>query len=139
MKISTVIDTNILIDILGPQNAFRQWSLDALKRCASEGDLVLTPVVWAELGAAPLTEEKLLLAFAWLNLERENLPFEAAFRAGQAHRLYRVAGGQRERTLPDFLIGAHAEWHRHRLLTRDAVRYRSYFPSLDIISPETHP
>jgi hypothetical protein len=136
---STLVDTNIFIDILGPASVQRQWSAKLLKQCVGEGDLVISPVVWSELAASPLSEEELTIALSWLDMKREAVPYEAAFRAGKAHRLYRLAGGQRDRTLPDFLIGAHAEWRRHRLLTRDAARYRSYFPSLDLISPETHP
>lgn len=70
---------------------------------------------------------------------REPIPMEAAFLAGKAHYRYRRQGGERERTLPDFLIGAHALVQGHRLLTRDARRYRTYFPELDIIAPDTHP
>ncbi|GGD94392.1 hypothetical protein GCM10011390_11450 [Aureimonas endophytica] len=77
--------------------------------------------------------------FAYLNPRREPFPFAAAFAAGRAHRVYRERGGRRERTLPDFLIGAHALVAGHRLLTRDAARYRAYFPTLDIIAPDTHP
>ncbi|OWK24932.1 type II toxin-antitoxin system VapC family toxin [Rhizobium sp. 007] len=139
MTISTLVDTNILIDILGPDTAERQWSLKSLKQCVIDGDLVTNVVIWSELAASPLSEEQLTSALSWLDVKREAVPFEAAFRAGKAHRLYRRAGGQRERILPDFLVGAHADWRRHRLLTRDAVRYRSYFPSLDLITPETHP
>lgn len=139
MTTSTLVDTNIFIDILGPASVQRQWSAKLLKQCVGEGDLVISPVVWSELAASPLSEEELTIALSWLDMKREAVPYEAAFRAGKAHRLYRLAGGQRDRTLPDFLIGAHAEWRRHRLLTRDAARYRSYFPSLDLISPETHP
>lgn len=139
MTTSTLVDTNIFIDILGPASIQRQWSAKLLKQCIGEGDLVISPVVWSELAASSLGEEELTIALSWLEMKREAIPFEAAFRAGKAHRLYRLGGGQRERTLPDFLIGAHAEWRRHRLLTRDASRYRSYFPSIDLISPETHP
>lgn len=139
MTISTLVDTNVFIDVLGPQSDSRIWSLSALKRCIGEGALVMSPVVWAELAASPLTETDLHSALAWLDAKHESLPFEAAFRAGKAHRSYRLAGGQRERTLPDFLIGAHADWRRYRLLTRDPARYRSYFPMLDLITPETHP
>ena len=139
MTTSTLVDTNIFIDILGPASVQRQWSAKLLKQCVGEGDLVISPVVWSELAASPLSEEELTIALSWLDMKREAMPYEAAFRAGKAHRLYRLAGGQRDRMLPDFLIGAHAEWRRHRLLTRDAARYRSYFPSLDLISPETHP
>lgn len=136
---STVIDTNTLIDVLGPASPTRAWSLAALKRCFHDGPLVINPVVWSELAASPLSEQQLNLALHWLDLKRELLSYEVAFRAGKAHLLYRRNGGQRERTLPDFLIGAHASVRSHRLLTRDAARYRTYFPDLDIISPETHP
>ncbi|MGK9051778.1 type II toxin-antitoxin system VapC family toxin [Neorhizobium petrolearium] len=137
--ISTVVDTNVLIDMLGPATSERAWSLNALKRCADEGELVLNPIIWSELSASPLSELEIHMAFGWLDLKRETLSYDAALQAGKAHFAYRRAGGQRDRTLPDFLIGAHALVRSHRLLTRDASRYRAYFPSLDIISPETHP
>lgn len=136
---STVVDTNVLIDILGPDRPERVWSLAALKRCVEEGELVLHFVVWSELAASPLSELELNLAFGWLRMRREPFSYEAAFAAGKAHYAYRRAGGLRERTLPDFLVGAHACVRSHRLLTRDAARYRTSFPALDIISPETHP
>jgi predicted nucleic acid-binding protein len=136
---STVVDTNVLIDMLGPATPVRSWSLSALKRCAEEGELILNPVIWSELSASPLSELEITLAFGWLGMKREGLSYDAAFQAGKAHFSYRRSGGLRERTLPDFLIGAHAAVRSHRLLTRDAARYRAYFPSLDIISPETHP
>lgn len=136
---STIIDTNALINVLGPDSETRAWSLDAMKRCFHEGPLVINPVIWSELAASPLSEQQLSLALHWLDLKKEPLSYEVAFRAGKAHLLYRMNGGQRERTLPDFFIGAHAAVRSHRLLTRDAARYRSYFPDLDIISPETHP
>jgi predicted nucleic acid-binding protein len=136
---STVVDTNVLIDMLGPATPFRTWSLAALELCHAAGELVLTPIVWSELSASKLSEQEINLAFAWLNLRREPLSYEAAYQAGKVHFAYRRAGGLRERTLPDFLIGAHALVRSHRLLTRDPARYRAYFPSVDIISPETHP
>ncbi|CDN55261.1 Putative nucleic acid-binding PilT-like protein [Neorhizobium galegae bv. officinalis bv. officinalis str. HAMBI 1141] len=136
---STVVDTNVLIDMLGPATPARMWSLGALKRCAEEGELILNPVIWSELSASPLSELEITLAFGWLGMKREILSYDAAFQAGKAHFSYRRSGGLRERTLPDFLIGAHAAVRSHRLLTRDPARYRAYFPLLDIISPETHP
>jgi predicted nucleic acid-binding protein len=136
---SSVVDTNILIDVLGPASLSRAWSLEALKRCFNEGELVLNPVIWSELSASPLSEQDISLAIGWLDLKREPLSYEVAFRAGKAHLTYRKAGGVRERTLPDFLIGAHAAVRGHRLLTRDPQRYRAYFPDVPLISPETHP
>lgn len=139
MKISTLVDTNILIDILGPvELATRRWSLAALKHTLGEGPIVFSAIVWAELSKPSLGEEALSHAFAWLQPLREDFPFDAAFPAGTAHTQYRLRGGKRERTLPDFLIGAHAVVAGHRLLTRDAGRYRAYFPGLNILSPETY-
>ena len=135
---SVLIDTNIFIDVFGPETPFKAWSSRAILSLRSEAQFVMTPVVWSELAGLLPSEDELALALSQLNLQREALPFSAAYRAGLAHQRYRRAGGLRERTLPDFLIGAHAEARGHRLLTRDAARYRSYFPSLDIISPETH-
>lgn len=70
---------------------------------------------------------------------RENLPWSAAFAASYAFRRYRAAGGRRDRILPDFLIGAHAIIRGYKLLTRDPSGYRSYFPGIDLIAPDTHP
>ena len=140
MTTSTLIDTNILIDLLSPADAAtRPWSLAQLKRCTMEGSIVLSAIVWAELADPRFREFELAQAFAWLQPKRESFPYAAAWPAGEAHRLYRRRGGARERTLPDFLIGAHAQAAGHRLLTRDASRYRGYFPDLTIICPETHP
>ena len=142
MKISTIVDTSILVDVLGsPGSAHRTWSLAALRSAKERnGDgLVLSAIVWAELAAGPMSERDLSLALAYLQMDREDLPFAAAYPAGRAHRLYRERGGARERTLPDFLIGAHALVAGHRLLTRDANRYRAYFPDLEIIAPEDRP
>lgn len=139
MKTSVLIDTNIFIDVFGPETPFKAWSSQAILSLRPDAQFVLTPIVWAELAGLAPSEEELALWFAPLDLQREALPFPAAYRAGLVHRRYRRAGGSRERALPDFLIGAHAQARGHRLLTRDAARYRGYFPSLDILSPETHP
>ena len=138
MKTSTLIDTNILVDVWGSPRPWRDWSRSALVRCRAEGALLINAIVWSEV--APSLDSDRLAAYAdELDIEKENLPFDAAYEAGLAHARYRQAGGARERTLPDFLIGAHARQGGHRLLTRDPARYRTYFPSLDIISPDTHP
>ncbi|MDI7860579.1 type II toxin-antitoxin system VapC family toxin [Rhizobiaceae bacterium n13] len=136
---SVLVDTNVFIDVFGPENPFKEWSTRALISLRGTAQFILTPIVWAELASVAPSEEALMLVLARLNLVREPLPFSAAYRAGLAHVQYRRGGGSRERTLPDFFIGAHATVRSHRLLTRDASRYRSYFPTLDIIAPDTHP
>lgn len=138
MKISTLIDTNILIDIWGSPRPWTEWSRDALTWCRGEGTLLVNAIVCSEM-APSLDLERLVAYTDELGIDREDLPFAAAYEAGLAHARYRRAGGIRERTLPDFLIGAHAHHGGHRLLTRDPSRYRKYFPALDIIAPDTHP
>lgn len=135
---TTLVDTNIFIDILG-NGPFVRGSADSLKAAVDDGDIVLSAVVWAELAIPNVPEDRLLRRLSWLRPRREGFPFEAGFLAGGAHNLYRERGGRRERTLPDFLIGAHAQYSGYRLLTRDIARYRSYFPDLDLIAPDTHP
>ncbi|TIL28905.1 type II toxin-antitoxin system VapC family toxin [Mesorhizobium sp.] len=137
MKISTLIDTNVLIDVWGPAGRDTKWSASAITQCRRDGALVVNTIVWSELAPLIATELALRKAVETLKMERELLPWEAAFLAGVTHSRYRRAGGLRERTPPDFLIGAHAVVAGHRLLTRDAARYRRYFPDLDILSPET--
>jgi len=66
---------------------------------------------------------------------REQLPYEAAFLAGKAFLQYRRSGGSRQSPLPDFYIGAHAAVAKFRILTRNSRRYRSYFPTVDLIAP----
>ncbi|RWQ66067.1 type II toxin-antitoxin system VapC family toxin [Mesorhizobium sp.] len=139
MKISTLIDTNVLIDVWGPAGRATKWSASAITACRRDGALVINTIVWSELAPLIATEAALRKAVETLKMDRELLPWEAAFLAGITHSRYRRAGGLRERTLPDFFIGAHAVVAGHRLLTRDAARYRSYFPDLDIMSPETYP
>jgi predicted nucleic acid-binding protein len=139
VKISTLIDTNVLIDVWGPAGRETKWSTSAITACRRDGALVINTIVWSELAPLIATEPALRKAVETLKMDRELLPWEAAFLAGVTHSRYRRAGGLRERTLPDFLIGAHAVVAGHRLLTRDAARYRSYFPDLDIMSPETYP
>lgn len=136
---SVLIDTNIIIDVFGLETPFKVWSSGAILALQPSVQFILSPVVWSELAGVMASEDALAHALSRLNPVREALPFSAAYQAGLAHQRYRRAGGQRERTLPDFMIGAHATVRSHRLLTRDAARYRAYFPALDIISPETHP
>ncbi len=135
---STLIDTNILLDVLGEKTPLHIWSVDRLTELRAKGRLCINQIVYAEL-TPRLSLDAAQDVLASMQITREALSFEAAWRAGAAHSAYRRAGGARERTLPDFLIGAHAAVSDYTLLTRDAARYRTYFPELNIVSPQTHP
>jgi predicted nucleic acid-binding protein len=106
-----------------------------LSRCAESGVLVINPIVYAEVSIGFERVEELDEALPWDSFRRDPLPWEAAFLAGKCYLEYRRRGGARRSPLPDFYIGAHAAVAGMALLTRDAGRYRSYFPRLLLIAP----
>jgi predicted nucleic acid-binding protein len=134
----TLVDSNVLIDIFADDPRWKDWSLGQLLRARGEGRLVINPLIYAEISSAFPTQRKLDEALGPERYRREDLPWDAAFNAGRAFLAYRRAGGIKRSPLPDFYIGAHAEVKEYVLLTRDQARYRQYFPTLKIVSPETH-
>ena len=136
---ATLIDTNVLIDIAFRDPDWRDWSRGRMTEALGEGALVINPVIFSEFSYRYRSLDEVDTLLDPAEFQREHLPWEAAFAAGRAFRVYRRNGGARERTLPDFLIGAHAVVRGYRLLTRDPGGYRSYFPTLDIVAPDTHP
>lgn len=136
---ATLVDSNVLIDVLADDPQWADWSIEQLTRCGDEAALVINPLILAELSPRFERASDLEVALAGLPLRRDPLPWDAAFLAGQAFRAYRSgpgsATGRVRSPLPDFYIGAHALVGGLRLLTRDAKRYRNYYPRLEIISP----
>ena len=124
-----LVDANILIDIATDDPDWGDWSADQLARAGSGARLVINPIIYAELSVAHSRIETLEALLPEDLFSREPLPWPAAFLA------YRRRGGARRSPLPDFYIGAHAAIRGYRLLTRDAARYGTYFPTLAIIAP----
>jgi hypothetical protein len=132
---AALVDSNVLIDIATGDSLWAQWSAAMVVRLADSAFLVINPIVYAEVSADYTRIEELDKALPLTVYRREPLPYEAAFLAGKCHREYRRRGGTRLGVLPDFLIGAHAAVRGYRLLTRDARRYRTYFPGLELVAP----
>jgi predicted nucleic acid-binding protein len=131
----TAIDTNILFDILLPNEEFYEASATALQDSASQGSLTLSDIAYAEL-CAHFAKQRECDSFLESNEIRvQALTQEAHFLASRAWRTYRLKGGQRTRILADFLIGAHAQIQATRLLSRDRGLYGALFPSLDLYDP----
>jgi predicted nucleic acid-binding protein len=130
-----LVDSNILLDIATCDPDWSGWSEMALAECAEHRTLIINPIIYAEVSIRYTTIEALDAALATDLYQREPLPWEAGFLAGKSFLRYRRLGGSRTSPLPDFYIGAHAAIGRLALLTRDAARYRSYFPKIEILAP----
>ena len=132
---TTAIDTNILLDILVPNENFYEASANALQHAADNGTLVISDIVYAELCIHFEAQRECDAFLEGTEIRVQALGREALFLASRAWRTYRKQGGKRTRILADFLIGAHAQKQATRLLSRDRGFYGKLFPSLDLHDP----
>jgi predicted nucleic acid-binding protein len=135
----TLVDTNVLLDIADEDAEWRDWSERSLSDAVEAGGILINPLIYAELAGGFRSREDLDAALNAARFGRAELPWDAAYAAGLAYLAYRRRGGTRTTLLPDFLIGAHAAVRGYTLLTRARGYYATYFPTLKIVSPETHP
>lgn len=133
--VGTLVDSNVLLDVLTDDDQWSNWSFAALARAAEAGPLNINQIIYAEVSIRFERIEDLEEALPAGDFRRLSLPWESAFLAGKAFLRYRRAGGTRTSTLPDFYIGAHAAVAGLDLLTRDARRYAAYFPTVTDHSP----
>lgn len=130
-----LIDSNVLIDVLQADETWGQWSSEQLARAVTTGSAFINQIIFAEILASLRNADEIE---AWMpidDLQRLNLPWQAAGPAAAAFLLYRQRGGVRTSPLPDFYIGAHAASAGLGIVTRDAARYRTYFPDVPLVSP----
>jgi predicted nucleic acid-binding protein len=134
--VTTLVDSNVLLDVITEDDKWLDWSIEALDRRAAEGKLYISDVVYAELAVKKDSEAVLDEALAILRVTLSPMPKSALFLAGKVFGRYRRAGGPRTSNLPDFFIGAHAQVAGLPILTRDVQRYRRYFPKVELIAPD---
>ncbi|MFN2425591.1 MAG: type II toxin-antitoxin system VapC family toxin [Candidatus Binatia bacterium] len=130
-----LVDSNVVLDVLTEDPQWFAWSADALAAQANRDVLAINPIIYAEVSAGFARIEDLDAAIPSPTFHRLALPWDAAFLAAKCFLTYRKRGGARSSTLPDFFIGAHASVSGMTLLTRDAARYRTYFPKLRLVAP----
>jgi len=130
-----LVDSNVLLDVFTDDPRWYRRSAALLADVASRHELIVNPIVYAEISVGFERIEDLDAVLPGEAFRREALPWEAAFLAGKCFLRYRRAGGARRAPLPDFYIGAHAAVRGIPLLTRDTARYRTYFPRLELIAP----
>ncbi len=131
----TLVDTNVLLDVLSNDPRWSEWSLRHLARRAALGPLIVNEIVYAEMSARMESESQVKQALGNLDVGFDRVPRRALFLAGQSYSRYRSSGGIRSGVLPDFFIGAHAQVLGCPVLTRDVRRYRTYFPDVELITP----
>lgn len=131
----TLVDTSVLLDIATEDITWAEWSFAMLRSEAQVSHLAINPIIYAELSFSYDKIEDVEWVVPDTLYKRFPIPFEAAFLAAKAHRNYRRRGGKRITTLPDFFVGAHAAVSGFRILTRDARRFRQYFPSVELLAP----
>ena len=128
------MDTSVLLDVLA-LSSWREWSEEHLEKVASEGDLAINQVIYAEVAVGFASQGRLERTLQGVGLVRLGLPWAASWLVARAFLDYRRHGGSRTTPLPDFFIGAHAASTGMRLLTRDPKRVRTYFPGVELIAP----
>jgi len=133
----TLVDSNVLADVLTGDPVWLTWSVEALDRRAALGPLFINEIIYSELSVRSDSPKALEGHLVALRVVLERTPKEALFLAGKVFRRYRSAGGVRTGVLPDFFIGAHAQVARLPILTRDVQRYRTYFPDVKLITPKS--
>ena len=131
----TLIDTNVLLDLVTDDPAWAAWSAQQLEAASLQGRLVINDIVYAELSIRYVRIEDLDRMVDDAALKIEAMPRAALFLAGKAFERYRRSGGTRTGVLPDFFIGAHAAVASLPLLTRDPRRYRTYYPTVTLLAP----
>ena len=130
-----LVDTNVLVDVLENDPEWADWSIRQLRAQSKIHQLVINPIIYAELSLTFSKVETLDKTIDAMGLVIKELPRPALFLAGKAFVLYRRQGGTKTNVLADFFIGAHAAVLGCSLLTRDAQRYRHYFPGVELITP----
>ncbi len=133
----TLVDTNILLDIVTRDPVWLEWSVRALETASMRGPTMINDIVYAEMSVRFERIEEVDDFIDDASLKMSALPRAALFLAGKVFQSYRARGGNRSGVLPDFFIGAHAAVSGFHVLTRDVRRYRTYFPKLRLISPQT--
>jgi predicted nucleic acid-binding protein len=130
-----LVDTNVLVDVLADEQSWAEWSIAQLRAQSQLHELAINPIIYSELSLMYDSLEALDDVIQAMRLKYLEVPREALFLAGKAFAKYRREGGAKHNVLPDFFIGAHAAIERCAILTRDAARYRTYFPTVKLVMP----
>lgn len=130
-----LVDTNVLLDVVTDDPQWADWSQHRLEAAALRDRLAINGAIYAELSIGFERIEEVDAVLGTAGIAFAEIPRPALFLAGKVFRDYRKRGGAKTGVLPDFFIGAHAAVTKSPLLTRDAARYRTYYPTAELIAP----
>jgi predicted nucleic acid-binding protein len=136
---TVLVDSSVLLDVATDNGQWSDWSGRQLWQARETNDIAINAMIYAEVSSAFSAIERVDQFLTDVDVRREDVPWAAAYVAGQMFKAYRKAGGARLAPLPDFFIAAHAALCGYQLLSRDTGFFRSYFPALKLIHPDTHP
>ena len=131
-----LVDSNIILDVFLDDPNWAEWSESKLEKFSSITKLFINSVIYSEVSVGFKRIEELESALTRSGFQMLEIPKEALFLAGKAFLKYRKNRGTKRSPLPDFYIGAQAAIFDMDLITRDVTRYRTYFPTVRLISPE---
>jgi predicted nucleic acid-binding protein len=130
-----LVDSNVILDIFLNDPQWAEWSESTLEDYSDSAILYINPVIYSEISMAFERIEELESAVNGGGFRMLEIPKEALFLAGKAYLKYKKKEGIKRSPLPDFYIGAQAAIGHLELITRDVSRYRSYFPTVKLITP----
>jgi len=132
-----LVDSCVITDLADPEGGWFEWSAGTLERLDSNNTLVINPIIYAECSVGYERIEEVEALFGHLGFDMKPIPKEALFLAGKAFLQYRKRQRQKDNVLPDFFIGAHAAVSGYQLITRDRGRFGTYFPTVELIMPDS--
>ncbi len=130
-----VVDSNVILDVFLNDPRWADWSEEKMEECGYHSVLCINTIIYSEISIGFSLIENLESAISKAGFQMLEIPKEALFLAGKAYLKYKRRKGVKNTPLPDFFIGAQAAVLNCDLLTRDVSRYRSYFPTVNLITP----
>ncbi|MFZ0613800.1 MAG: type II toxin-antitoxin system VapC family toxin [Desulfobacterales bacterium] len=132
---AVLVDANVILDVFTNDSTWVDWSVSVLEEHSNFATLYINSIIYSEISIGFSRIEDLEAAMDKARFRMLDFPKEALFLAGKAFLEYKKRKGARSSPLPDFFIGAQAAVLNVALITRDVSRYRSYFPTVKVITP----
>lgn len=129
------VDACVLLDIFNEDENFCDWSIQTLNTLTKTHQLVINPIIFTEVSLNFDSCDELSKVLARLNIEILDIPLQAAFHVSRVFKQYKKNKGDKKSPMPDFYIGAHAQFLGTAIVTRDTARFKTYYCDVELITP----